>query len=387
MSESFVSSIKHNMLRTTAVIALAGTALGAFGISRNGGEQHSALPDPTHETVPGLDTGNTLPDSPAVTEAPALTSEVPASVEHHNKDTSRSLPASNTTQNPNSETTVVPTTETSSDPSKPKATLEHHQTSQETIDKEGVLTVWIDDPTESGGALHNASGELIGGPTAYHGLMGNPNNNRYARGDGTINTAPLTIQQGNQSGTDMHNVAQADRFILPTTSNNKDDVALYVSKGHSPQEVLDLYKASSLTAEQVRGLKLGQAVDVSGYPQDQPNNPGSTRRQTLTLSFAGTKNGLELSSGQVIDAMFLAGMKSADGSECGRAMSGASLNVGSKIAGIVSANIDLSDAVGRQHWSDQLGVDLDGWDYLCIGSYGQPDLGNGSYEAVTATQS
>ena len=107
------------------------------------------------------------------------------------------------------------------------------------------------------------------------------------KGNNYINfKKPLQVQTGDKLD-QMKTINYIDRVMAPAQNDKKLDLVIAAFKGHSPQEVLDAYKNTALTDEELENINNNDKVIMSGWPVKQTNKDGQMHRQSFALNVLG----------------------------------------------------------------------------------------------------
>ena len=250
------------------------------------------------------------------------------------------------------------------------------------------------------GFLVKKDNQPIGVMTAEHCRLRGQGNPGYATkryqlpsGETLIEMPEFEIQTGNNIK-NLQTVGTVKELLLPAAKDNELDLALGAFEGHTAEEVLSVYNESKLSLDELKQLKLGDKLYLSGMPVAQLKNPGALERQSFALSVLGLGDSYT-TLGEHLKVLWAAVPESSAGAVCSFGNSGGEgfTADGSNIrsAGTLSAFEDFTGQyygteeagkTNRIKWEAQYGVDLTGYAAVCGFAYKTPDA-NGSGVTVT----
>ena len=212
------------------------------------------------------------------------------------------------------------------------------------------------------------------------------------KGNNYINfKKPLQVQTGDKLD-QMKTINYIDRVMAPAQNDKKLDLVIAAFKGHSPQEVLDAYKNSALTEEELENINNNDKIIISGWPVKQTNKDGQMHRQSFALNVLG-RGVANTTGGKAINVLWTAVKKNKAGAVCSFGASGAEgrvfTEVGSKVDGksawtLVAFDDLIGDVNGtkeqaaqtKAYWENQFGIDLSPYGAVCAFGNKTPDANN-----------
>lgn len=245
----------------------------------------------------------------------------------------------------------------------------------------------------SGFLIRSENDEPIGILTAEHcslrGIDGRWSKSKT--GQTTLSFDQPFIAQTGDTMDNLTTVGEIRQFLLNSRYDTTHDMALGVFDGHTIKEVAARYKQISLP--NVYSLKKGDVIYNSGWPVDQPNNPGPLKRQGFAMSVLGSAN-WAITNGDVLNLLVAAvPVSGPDGTECSWGNSGsAAFIVGPdgkpRIIGTASAFNDFGylynkgkpqDATAESNYiSSTYNVDMAGYGAVCGFNYEPPVIASGA---------
>jgi hypothetical protein len=233
-------------------------------------------------------------------------------------------------------------------------------------------TVYIPYLGCSGYIIRNQDGKPIGAATAEHcGLrsivrprLTDANAVRYAEFYEQIDVFT------GETVSELESVATVGSAILPSETDEAQDLALLVFENEDPEEVYESF-------DRAPTLSRGDVAYLSGWPIDQDNNAsGEVRRQEWAMDYLGPIE-LTTTAGETLEGIQLFALKSnGDGAECSFGSSGsiAITEDGTEIGALAvfdefipdtwQITQENADSV-REFYESYFGVDLSGYTNVC----------------------
>lgn len=253
----------------------------------------------------------------------------------------------------------------------------------------------------SGFLIRNQSDVAVGVLTAQHCSMLASEGRQSTGSAGEVQLdfgQPVLAQTGN-SINGLTTVGEINQFLLNSNNDNTRDEALGAFAGHSIDEVVASY--SQMQASNADMLTMGSVIYDSGWPVNQPNNPGSMERQDFAMSVLGPTN-WNVSSGEKLDLLLAAAPLTHDGSECSWGASGSGGFVVSPegkplLVGPLSAFNDFGTlynsgnptaaAEEMSYIQSSFWADMSGYAAVCGFSVEPPSMDAGAFVAQVITTS
>lgn len=177
----------------------------------------------------------------------------------------------------------------------------------------------------SGFLVRDETGTPIGVRTAEHCGLRAATTPRYLGSDGQnyIVRPPITVEIGDQID-QLQEIGQINSFLVPDANDMKLDGAYGVISGNglTVEDVKKQDIAQSLPIDDLSWVNPGDPLYMSGWPIDQINNPGPSKRQAFKMTYLGYGEGSSTTTGEKFAVIQAAVDMSPDGAECSYRASG-----------------------------------------------------------------
>jgi hypothetical protein len=261
--------------------------------------------------------------------------------------------------------------------------------------------VYLPDLMCSGFLIRDENDVPIGISTAQHCDLRNQDGHWRTNADGqtVLNFGGSTFKVMIGDSLDqLTSIGEVSQFLLGPKDDNTRDVALGVFAGHTAEEVAARYAEMSIS--NINQLRKGDVIYNSGWPVNQPMNPGTMQRQEFAMSVLGQEH-WSIDNGEELQLLIAAvPVESNTGTECSWGDSGSAgfiVGVDGKptIVGTFSAFNDFgmlynknkpSNAAAEQDFiSNTFGVDMTGYSGVCGFSFEEPSVSDSLAIPVAST--